>query len=121
MDELEQLRAEPEPATPRRHNATCPRCYGPAYVGLGLPRCEREGGCLADREPHTVAWPASMEVGKREADILEVPEGNGPDDDGERGWWVHEIDADAVYATRGLAIAAWREAVLDRAKREAGR
>lgn len=84
-----------------RHNATCPRCHGPAYQGLGLPTCERAGGCLADAVP-----------GRDD-----VREGAGLA--GER-YYSHALHTSAIYATRDLAIAAWREALLARAKREAG-
>jgi len=86
--------------TERRHNATCPRCYGPAYQGLGALRCERVGGCLADVDPTGQAWcRASMHQ--------------------ERYFW-HEANPSLRYATRELAVAAWREAVIAKAEREAG-
>lgn len=94
----------------RRHNAHCPRCYGPAYQGLGALRCERVGGCLAEREP------GPTEVGQ------DKPFVSIATDRGEMAWWVygHSVIRRAQYATREFAVAAWREAVIARAKREAG-
>lgn len=94
----------------RRHNAHCPRCYGPAYQGLGALRCERVGGCLAEREP------GPTEVGEDTTFVSLAT------DRGEKAWWVygHAVIRRAQYATRELAVAAWREAVIAKAKREAG-
>lgn len=107
-------------AKARRHNATCPRCFGPAYHGFGYkPECERVGGCLADKEPvecdlDGVRWDALREAFKA-ADVVRVVDVHD-----EVGWYTAASER-AVYATRDLAVAAWREAVLARAKREAGR
>ena len=107
---------------PRRHNATCPRCYGPAFHGFGYaPTCEREGGCLADKEPRVFAHPASLDVRHPDADVLEVPADDGPFSTAERGWWALSLGPSALFATRDQAVAAWREAMLERAKRDAGR
>ena len=94
----------------RRHNAHCPRCYGPAYQGLGALRCERVGGCLAEREP------GPTEVGEDTTFVSLAT------DRGEKAWWVygHAVIRRAQYATRELAVAAWREAVIAKAKRVAG-
>ena len=101
---------KPENVSVRRHNAHCPRCYGPAYQGLGALRCERSGGCLAEREP------GPTEVGQ------DKPFVSIATDRGERAWWVygHSVIARAQYATREFAVAAWREAVIAKAKRESG-
>lgn len=42
------------PAGPRRHNATCLRCNGPAWEGFFVKKCERPGGCLLDVRPESV-------------------------------------------------------------------
>ena len=106
--------APPKPVGPyRRHNAICARCHGPAYVSLGLPRCEREGGCLADREPDV-----GRDIYDRKADVQCSYERGS-----ELAWFLRDGPVSygrrAYYATRDLAVAAWREAVLARAKREA--
>ena len=100
---------------PRRHNATCPRCYGPAYHGFGYkPECERVGGCLADKEPSVFgmqdprpAVPADVEARAYAATRGEV------------AWYLPALNA-GPFASRGLAVAAWRETLLARAKRDAG-
>lgn len=74
----------------RRHNATCPRCKGEAFVGLFSFECMRAGGCVpvAEREPGLldVFW-----------DLQRT---------GETRWCVSGLSG--RYATRDLAVAAWR-------------
>ena len=106
-------------APERRHNATCPRCFGPAYHGAGRVLCEREGGCLVDAVPARTGtvldgydftaneWRVTnvFKPGRRRGESLHFAEGHG-----ER----------AEHPTAAGAVTAWREAVLARAKREAG-
>ena len=99
-------------APERRHNATCSRCHGPAYVGLGLPRCEREGGCLADREPVVFGEAPHW----KESSVFPAVMPNSETE------WFYQLGTGGDYGpfiTRDAAVAAWREAVLARAKREA--
>lgn len=97
----------------RRHNAHCTRCYGPAFHGAGALRCERVGGCLADVEPKVDAIDASADLrdAAPDADVWEMS--------GRENYWLAD-GCDGRYATRELAVAAWRDAVIAKAKREAG-
>ena len=118
LDALRALSADHVAATPpRRHNAHCPRCYGPAYQGLGAVKCEREGGCLATREPRVS--PLDHDDGSYDITHSSIVVKHGPagEFDCEPGYFTAD---DGPYATRDLAVAAWRETVLARAKREAG-
>jgi len=113
-----------ENAKARRHNATCARCFGPAYHGFGYaPACEREGGCLAEREPVVnEGHPAIDDTPPLGADVWMA--GCWSDDWTRRipeNGWTHAlaaVDGEETegWATRDLAVAAWRERLLARAK-----
>lgn len=107
------------PIAPRRHNATCPRCYGPAFHGWGYaPKCEREGGCLADAVPSSVR---TYHVDRNKRSWLSANPGDGmpPRETAYRA--VSGDDEGPLMPTRDLAVTAWREAVLSRAVEEAVR
>jgi hypothetical protein len=100
---------QPEVVVSNHYNARCPKCNGRAYLGLALINCEREGGCLATREPtrdevasykdpHTgdVLW-AWCNVGAAKSGI--TTQGIG-------------------LPTRQMAVDAWRASVLEHARKE---
>lgn len=91
----------------RTHNATCPRCHGPAFEGIGLPRCLRsEAECEAVTNPRP-AYTHRFDGGRGEMlweAVGEVEKG------GDVFCRRHPIEAEA--------IAIWRRDVLAaRAKR----
>lgn len=108
------------------HNTICKRCYGPAYQGIGAIQCEREGGCLAEREPIIVPRLGYPEGGYREDEIyiLESAQclNREAADNGyvEKAWALRVSPKIKWYATLEAAKAAWRIAVIEEAKRKAG-
>lgn len=109
--EVPYWNSPPKPA-PR---AYCPRCYGPArpaYTGLFSHeplRCERVGGCLAEREPRV----GQDNDATNEIYVFSFTERGAA----ERNWAVSDRQS-VRYATRDLAVAAWREAAIAKAKAE---
>jgi len=93
-------------------SSLCGKCYGPAsvaYEGLFTrepSRCLREGGCLAEREPRVTA----RHMGYANDTI-------------ERQYFAFGFERVEVgpYPTRDLAVSAWRTALLDKARKEAGK
>lgn len=89
--------SEPKPET---SGSRCPRCAGPAYMGLLSFACEREGGCRTPEE----RVQARIDAGEPRRAIM------GADISGQREtWWVFDTIA---YPSRGHAEAAWYEAAL---------
>lgn len=91
----------PDPSTVM-HNATCARCNGPAYQGLGRVVCERVGGCSAERDPiilgrHHESYSGAKDVSHESRDGHET------------AWYAWRAGIPTgPFATRDLAVAAWR-------------
>lgn len=118
--------------TPPAPKAHCPRCYGvarPAYTGLFSYeplRCERVGGCLAEREPDAVGY----EIHGHEFVERDTPEATAATGrwlavagSPERVYFATSAVNGQCYARgdhpiREEAIALWRASAISRAKRE---
>lgn len=106
----------------RRHNAACPRCYGPAYRSLGVERCERDGGCLVEREPRVALLRAATPT--TNPDILQAGVCSAGTSIGpffgpgvEHGWFVRRTET--VHALLSDAVSAWRADLIWVARVEA--
>ena len=87
-------------------NGRCPRCGGPAYVGLRDVECERTGGCRTaeERVAHEEAQYAPCVIARVATRGLFG---------GEPYWQALSRDGVSTYhPTRARAIAAWREQAL---------
>lgn len=97
----------------------CGRCGGPAgYLGI---RCERVGGCRTAEERVAAMAPVVMgrlDEQRYSADVWEVWATDACD---EWAWVIGPGRNAKRYATRDLAIAAWREEMLRRERAKDGR
>lgn len=97
----------------------CGRCGGPAgYLGI---RCERVGGCRTAEERVAAMEPVVMgrlDEQRYSADVWEVWATDACD---EWAWVIGPGRNAKRYATRDLAVAAWREEMVRRERAKDGR